>query len=368
MFFQIQRKLTMNSSFDNSSQETISPSPPPSKPAYAITPLSRAIYSIVSIVAFLGNTLVILVFVWDKKLLKKSYNVLILSLAIADVLTAVTLITNPTFVLGDSLPYPTNRVLGEFFCRVIWSRSILFQLVAFSVYICMVLTVERWFAVVKPHNYSNAFSRKNVMRYIFSSWVCAVLFGGTGMIETVYNTHSPNQICEFQFIGKGSVARVLLGILQVTMKMFFPCLLMIGLYIHMLSTVSRSAVASAASKAKLQGKMTRMVGVAAFTLIICYAPNQTIYVLAMAGKTKLNTPAHHASALLTCIASCVNPLIYGLSNNNFRKRYREILFAICPQAFGGRTRAPPGPQPVAANRRQQRCVHPSPQEQDEDNL
>ena len=353
------------SSFDNSSQEANSPSPSLSQSARGFTPHSRPIYSIVSIVAFFGNILVILVFVWDKKLLKKTYNMLILCLAISDVLTALLLITNPAFVLGDSFPYPTNRVLGELFCRLVWSRVLLFQLVTFSVYICLVLTAERWFAVVKPYQYSDAFGRRRVVRYIFLSWICAFSFAGSGIIESMYNPHSPTQICRYEFIGKGSVTRVLLGIFQAIMKMVLPCFIMIGLYIHMVITVNTSAVASAASKAKLRGSMTQMVGVACSILMICYVPNQIFFVLAMAGETELDTPTHHVTALLTFIASCVNPFIYGLSNKNYRHRYREILFGICPKVLGGRTRGEA--KPYGVNSRLQRRVHPSPQEM-EDNL
>ena len=79
----------------------------------------------------LGNTLTILVFARDKKLLKKSHNVFILCLAIADVLTSILLLTSPVMGLGDFIPRPTNRVLGEIFCRVFWSRVFIFQLVFF---------------------------------------------------------------------------------------------------------------------------------------------------------------------------------------------------------------------------------------------
>ena len=34
---------------------------------------------------------------WEKKLLKKSYNILILSLAITDALTDICLVTNPAY-------------------------------------------------------------------------------------------------------------------------------------------------------------------------------------------------------------------------------------------------------------------------------
>lgn len=353
----------MNSSWpDNSSKEAISPSPTVSQTARGSTTTTQIIYSIVSIVALLGNTLVILVFIFDKRLLKKSYNKLIFSLAIADVLTAVNLITNPVFVLGDSFPYPRSPVLGELFCRLIWSRTILFQLASFSVYICLVLTIERWFAVVKPHVYSNTFSRRRIVCYICSSWVCAFISAGSGMIETVYNA-SPKQICEFHFIAEGSVPRVVIGVFQAVMKMVFPCITMIGLYIHMIYTVKTSAAASAASKVKLRSSMTRMVGFTCCSLIICYAPNQILWVFALAGKVELDSEAHHSTALLTFVASCINPVIYGLSNRNYRKRYKEILVTtyhrVTRTCEGGVTEA--NPPSIVGFKVGQRRVHSAPQ-------
>ena len=72
---------------------------------------------ILSIFGIFGNTLTIMVFVRDKKLLKKSHNVFILCLAIADVLTSILVLTSRGFGLGDLYPRPTNIVLGEIFCR-----------------------------------------------------------------------------------------------------------------------------------------------------------------------------------------------------------------------------------------------------------
>ena len=94
-------------------------------------------------------TLVILFSIQDRKLLKKSYNILILSLAVADILTAINLISNPAFVLGDAFPYPSNPILSDIFCRVIWSPMLLFQLLVFSAYICLGLVTERWYAVIR---------------------------------------------------------------------------------------------------------------------------------------------------------------------------------------------------------------------------
>ena len=287
---------------------------------------------VIFILAILGNTLTILVFVRDKKLLKKSYNTFILCLAIADMLTAILLITSPGFALGDLIPRPTNPVLGEIFCHVIWSRTFLFQLVFFSIYITLLLTVERWVAVVKPSNYNLFFKGKRLMGYVLFCLIWSFALIGTDLFDVVYDpSSSSNDICKFNFISSGSIFRTSLSVFLIIMKLFFPCLSMIGLYIHMIVKTNNSPVASAESKAKLRGKMTRMIGIMTCILLICYSPNQIFFIFATAGKAKIDSTLHHFTAILNFITICVNPFIYGLSNPNYGRRYKKALLLFCPQ-------------------------------------
>ncbi|CAH3032404.1 unnamed protein product [Porites lobata] len=288
---------------------------------------------VISILAILGNTLTILVFVGDKKLLKKSYNAFILCLAIADVLSAILLITSPGFALGDLIPRPTNPVLGEIFCKVIWSRMFLFQLVFFSIYITLLLTVERWVAVVKPSKYNLFFKGKRLMGYVLFCLIWSfVLDGIVVLFDVDYDpSSSSNDICKLNFISSGSIFRTSLSVFLIIMKLFFPCLSMIGLYIHMIVKTNNSPVASAESKAKLRGKMTRMIGIMTCILLICYSPNQIFFIFATAGKAKIDSTLHHFTAILNFITICVNPFIYGLSNPNYGRRYKKALLSFCPQ-------------------------------------
>ena len=292
----------------------------------------QIVICIISIFAFLGNTLTILVFVRDKKLLKKSYNAFILCLAIADVLTAILLITSPGFALGDLIPRPTNPVLGEIFCQVIWSRMFLFQLVFFSIYITLLLTLERWVAVVKPSNYNLFFKGKRLMGYVLFCLIWSFALIGTDLFDVVYDpSSSSNDICKFNFISSGSTFRTSLSVFLIIMKLFFPCLSMIGLYVHMIVKTNNSPVASAESKAKLRGKMTRMIGIMTCILLICYSPNQIFFIFATAGKAKIDSTLHHFTAILNFITICVNPFIYGLSNPNYGRRYKRVFISFFPQ-------------------------------------
>ena len=328
----------MNISNVSEARKTISSPPPTSHPPVGITTFTQTTYSILATIAIIGNTLVILVFIQDKKLLKKSYNMLILSLAIADVLTAIILITNPAFVLGDAFPYPTNPILSEIFCRVIWSRTFLFQLVVFSAYICLALATERWYAVIKPLKYNSTFNKKRTLIYIFLVWLWSLLLCCTSLFEAKFvPSNSLTQLCKWQLYWGKQPVRAIVGTIQVFFKMAVPCFAMFFLFIHMIYKVSKSTVASAERRAKMRGKMTRMVGVACLMLIVCFAPNQINYALAMAGKSRLDSELHHILSLLVFVNSCLNPLIYGLSNKNYRDGYQKIfMFLMCCLKARGR--------------------------------
>ena len=125
-------------------------------------------------------------FALERKLLKKTHSKSILTLPIANVLTAINVITNPTYVLGDAFPTPANPVLGEIFCRLIWSHSLIFNYVFFSVYITLALTVERWFAVINPHKYSDVFTQRRVFGYIFFCWAWSFFLTAGGIVQTIY--------------------------------------------------------------------------------------------------------------------------------------------------------------------------------------
>ena len=322
----------MNTSVNISTNTTAFPSPQSTSTAPGITAFTRITYSVIAAVAFFGNVLVFSIFCRDKNLLKKSYNMLILSLAIADVLTALLLVTNPAFVLGDSFPYPTNHVLGNIFCLLIWSRAFLFQLVIFSAYICLALTIERWYAVIKPFRYSGIFNKKRTLAYICTAWLWSLILCGSTFFEVEYlPSNPPNRRCKFQFFWGKRPLRAIVGIIQVLLKMALPSFTMLTLYAHMIYKTSRSTAASVESRAKMRGKMTRMMGTASIMLIVCLAPSQINYALATAGKVKMDTELHHGLSLLVFISSCLNPFIYGLTNRNYRLGFRKIL---CPKCHG----------------------------------
>ena len=139
----------------------------------------------------------------------------------------------------------------------------------------------------------------------------------TATLKVEYSPSS-DYPCVVNVIGKGSSARLFV-VFQLIMMVLFPRLAVVGLYVYMIVAVNSSAVASAVSKAKLLGKMTRMVAITSLISIICCTPSLIYLFLAFAGKTNLLTTEFFVLPLLTFLNISINPFFYGLSNENFRQ-------------------------------------------------
>ncbi|EDO32122.1 predicted protein, partial [Nematostella vectensis] len=112
---------------------------------------------------FIGNSMVLALFVRKKHLLRKTYNVFFLTLATTDFTISINILFTPTFIFRESFPYPNGYLGGEIVCRLLWSRWLLYTLGVSSVFLCLLLTIERWFAVVQPLRYQASFSKRRVV-------------------------------------------------------------------------------------------------------------------------------------------------------------------------------------------------------------
>jgi len=77
--------------------------------------------------------------------------------------------------------------------------------------------------------------------------------------------------------------------------------------------------------------MTRMIGLMTCILLICFSPNQFFFIFATTGKAIIDSALHHYTVFLAFTTISANPFIYGLSNADYRQRYKRVLFSICPK-------------------------------------
>lgn len=121
--------------------------------------------------ALLGNVLVILVFLFDKRLMV-STSYYMLSLAVSDVITAALVMTLEVDQLVHGNKWRHSQVL----CQA-WTSAYLFT-VPVSILTSCVSSIDRWYAIARPLKYRtgrNGLKRKAVCA-ILLVWVYSVLF------------------------------------------------------------------------------------------------------------------------------------------------------------------------------------------------
>ena len=308
--------------------------------------VTKVIFSLTACLALIGNILVLLLFFRFPTWLKRAHNQCILSLAVTDILTAISLLVVPKFVQdADSYQVPSNYVARETYCRIVWSHFIPFSLGITSVYTCLVMAIERWFAVLRPLQYKQTFSVRTMRFLIFCSWLAGFAFESPVIPRVVgfEGTQDSAPGCKWT-VEASKTKSWTLAIVLFAGQTFIPCSLMVFAYSNIMLRFrsekeflvsTRQSLASAnstSSRDLVLRRATAMMAMATLALILCWMPNQIYFLLAQLGYLELkpSIPVRVVGAL-AFFNCCMNPIIYGFMNEKFRRGYRRLLIP-CSEA------------------------------------
>lgn len=279
------------------------------------TLLNYLIFSLFAVLAFLGNSLVIYVLVTRPLYLKQAYNIFILNLAAIDCITAIFLIFSRFLYLP---PTPKDVIAGEVFCRTIWSAWIAFCLGYISIYTCLVLTLERWLAVVKPHTYRAVKPRHAILAVVLV-WIWGPTVNATTLFRAKYIV--AEQRCTWTALG---VANDELPWMDFTLQSIIPFTSMIFLYADIYRSMKLLPNISTDTKNNLK-KITIVALAASSALIVGWLPGRITFMLTKFGILDANGVINVSCVMLTFFNSCVNPFLYGVYSSQFRREYKTIF-------------------------------------------
>lgn len=293
------------------------------------TLLTYVIFSFFTIVAFLGNVLVIYVLVTRSSYLKQPYNICILNLAIIDTITVVFLVFSRFLYLP---PTPKDDIAGEVFCRTIWSAWIVFCLGYISIYTCLVLTIERWLAVVKPFFYITIKPKHTILALLLV-WLLGPAVNTTTLFRAKYL--AAKQQCTWTTLAVGNDE---LPWMDFSLQSIIPFITMVFLYSHIYYTMKRLPKISSHRGIQLK-KITIVALAASSALVVGWLPGRITFMLTKFGILDANGVINVSCVMITFLNSCVNPFLYGVYSAQFRREYSVIFDKILP-CFSSTTTAP----------------------------
>ncbi|XP_072050970.1 galanin receptor 2a-like [Amphiura filiformis] len=286
---------------------------------------------ILAIVGIIGNSAVIHVYLHTRTLTTSATNRFIAALAVADIITSICIIPIPT------LSYVPDNFGGHFYCKVVHSSFLLWISIEASVLSLTVLAVERFVAIAQPIRYRRLFSVRMTRFIIIIIW----LFAFACNTYLIYSHHlgKVTRACYVHFDNVGF--QFFIGVSIFVLKYLVPVMSMLVLNIRSIQILKvRARVFSTESnqhdqkdtdRALLEARqrIINMLLTVIIRFIICWTPDQFGYLafnLGLVPYEYFYGNLYRIFVVLGFSNSCINPVLYALTNKNFRHAIKQHLF------------------------------------------
>ena len=279
------------------------------------------VFFIVLALNFIGNILVIVVIMAEKKF-HSTMNYLFVNMAFSDFLAGV-------FAL---LWYITNYVAPEWrsdwVCRIVGANSITVLSGLVSIFTLTAITLERYHAILKPLEHRMSWSRFRVVLLVI--WTLSIIFSSPYVISMKFVEGNGRKVCLF-LLGKWQWQRQLLTSLMFGFMYACPNIIICVAYAKIVKYLwfnEENTGMPESHKALLRSrkKITKLLGSVLILFNLCTFPNFIADFMLSFGAVGYGHVFPQIAFLIQLASTCVNPFIFFTQSNQFRK---QLLDMIC---------------------------------------
>ncbi|XP_033113791.1 bombesin receptor subtype-3-like [Anneissia japonica] len=294
---------------------------------------------VLGVIGTVGNSVICAVIIRVKSMHSLT-NYLILSLAIADLLSSILLIVNVFPVEAAYLDVPDSAILAELFCRFYNNLFFFWVCLTASVFNLVCVTIERFFALVFPLYYERHFTSGKVWVMIAGTWVVSFIQEFAAPFVNSYD--SDIHQCTYGF--PDTASQRLNGVLIFLISYLIPLIFMIYSYNRILQNLKidagKQSPMNAAQAMTLLNARKRVISVLLIVLgafCVLWTPNQVVYLFQNFDieLVAVSSVWYKVFRLMAQSNSVVNSFIYGYKYKKFRKAVR-LLFGryFCSNEVG----------------------------------
>ena len=279
--------------------------------------VTAAITTILCPVVMILNILVILAVKTKRELKEHNSNILLASLAIADVLTGI--ISMPLATSLDVLLLLRRFLNPEVFCMIaLINEMTLFIGGCSSTYHLAVIAWERYVAIRKLTEYKVIVTRGRVKKYARIAWLVAVV---VAVPPRVMKLNALFDI-PYMYLMIVSLIGVIPGAVSIILICYFYILVYLGVRKRNVNAITevRSLI-----KTKLATKVAKTTAILTGTVFISFIPS-VIYLFFGEAYPQLRRSSYFRwSMMLAHLNSVFNPVLYCYRDRRYREAMLEIL-------------------------------------------
>ena len=295
----------------------------------------KVVFSLMIIVNFLGNTLVILVVLRNRRM-QTPMNYLLANLALADLLYALFFI--PRRLLITEFRHPGGWV-GDFLCKTLTHANLSWMASVAAVITLLVIAWERYHAIIHPHNSRGRMTKGRLKKFLIFIWISSIVFLLPETVVIRYDENKPACIFDFPvWLGKADATTWLFAI------GLFPLGAMGIMYGRVVRRLwfnsDHTTNVSQRTLLKSRKRVTKTVLVITVVLAISWLPNLIYYFLEMFllinDTTTIQTNIGSSETLFRVVSyvfisinSTINPGIYATQDRSFRRHMWNLLTKCC---------------------------------------
>ena len=233
----------------------------------------------------------------------------------------VCILATPTLVIdGDSFPVLAG-VAGELFCCLVFSHYFVFALSKVSVFTVTLMSMERWYSVVRPFQYKMKFKKRRIYTHLVFIWILG--FGCVGFIPFGRVFISQTNKCNWSW---APFHRELLITLFPFLTFFIPSVIACLTLLHIYLVLKRSRFRETWDRnARTKRKLSRMCSIVVILFFFCWLPNQLYYALSAYNITTLETSFHYFTIVVAMSNSSLNPWVYCFANGQIKREIRSLF-------------------------------------------
>lgn len=270
-----------------------------------------------------GNLLVVIA-VWKKRVLRSTTNYLLMNLALSDILNLAFL----PFMLLDSTVFFEGGPFADFLCKFIMSFNVPLTASCVSILTLIVLSVERYHAIVKPMK-TGIRLREDTLKYaIITVWLAGVLLSLPFYIFGYYDaTKHRCKLDKTVYEYTNSIYFLSIGLL---ILIFVPFLIISFCYFQIVrelyfkNKVEPQNVA-VQEDARSKRKLVKVSLTVTLAYVICFFPTAITLCLKAYDRKKYGSRAFQTATLMYFLESALNPLFYACQSTNFRQAFKDII-------------------------------------------
>ncbi|XP_043935177.1 melatonin receptor type 1C-like [Protopterus annectens] len=270
-----------------------------------------------------GNILVVLSVLQNKKL-RNAGNMFVISLSAADILSAV-------------YPYPlmirsilqNQWQFGKMQCQI----SAFFQGLSFSasLYNIMVIAINRWCCICHGMKYDKIFTMKNTYCYIFLTWTISIILTLPNPLLGALKYNPQIYICTFlPSVNKALTIGNTVGLFILPVSIVILCYANIWIVVIQVKYRLKKDSKQTLHSTDMRSFLTMFAVFVGFAF--CWAP---LNIPGLIGVFSSPGKAPHFPDWLFVLGffcasfnSCLNGIVYGVFNKNFRQEYKRILLSL----------------------------------------